>query len=196
MQQFTQLTDDRLVAAYAEGANEAFDVLLRRHQARVFSYIYSVVKNRDVADDIFQETFVKAIMTIRQGRYAESGKFSAWISRIAHNLIIDYYRQEKSENTLSADDECVDVLNRREHSDTCIEDVMVNEQIHDDVRRIIDALPVNQREVLMMRYYKDMSFKEIADVTNVSINTALGRMRYAILNMRRIAEENKIALTV
>lgn len=196
MQQFTQLTDDRLVAAYAEGENQAFDVLLRRHQARVFSYIYSVVKNRDIADDIFQETFVKAIMTIRQGRYAESGKFSAWISRIAHNLIIDFYRQEKSENTLSADDESVDVLNRREHSDSNIEDTMVCEQIHDDVRRIIEALPENQREVLMMRYYKDMSFKEIADVTNVSINTALGRMRYAILNMRRIAEENKIALTV
>lgn len=196
MQQFTQLTDDRLVAVYAEGENQAFDVLLRRHQARVFSYIYSVVKNRDIADDIFQETFVKAIMTIRQGRYAESGKFSAWISRIAHNLIIDFYRQEKSENTLSADDESVDVLNRREHSDSNIEDTMVCEQIHDDVRRIIEALPENQREVLMMRYYKDMSFKEIADVTNVSINTALGRMRYAILNMRRIAEENNIALTV
>lgn len=196
MQQFTQLTDDKLVAAYAGGENQAFDVLLRRHQARVFSYIYSVVKNRDIADDIFQETFVKAIMTIRQGRYAESGKFSAWISRIAHNLIIDYYRQEKSENTLSADDESVDVLNRREHSDSNIEDAMVSEQIHDDVRRIIEALPDNQREVLMMRYYKDMSFKEIADVTNVSINTALGRMRYAILNMRRIAEENNIALTV
>lgn len=196
MQQFTQLTDDKLVAAYAGGENQAFDVLLRRHQARVFSYIYSVVKNRDIADDIFQETFVKAIMTIRQGRYAESGKFSAWISRIAHNLIIDYYRQEKSENTLSADDESVDVLNRREHSDSNIEDTMVSEQIQDDVRRIIEALPDNQREVLMMRYYKDMSFKEIADVTNVSINTALGRMRYAILNMRRIAEENNIALTV
>lgn len=196
MQQFTQLTDDKLVAAYAGGENQAFDVLLRRHQARVFSYIYSVVKNRDIADDIFQETFVKAIMTIRQGRYAESGKFSAWISRIAHNLIIDYYRQEKSENTLSADDESVDVLNRREHSDSNIEDAMVSEQIQDDVRRIIEALPDNQREVLMMRYYKDMSFKEIADVTNVSINTALGRMRYAILNMRRIAEENNIALTV
>lgn len=196
MQNFTQQTDDRLVAAYAQGENQAFDVLLRRHQARVYSYIYSVVKNRDVADDIFQETFVKAIMTIRQGRYAESGKFSAWISRIAHNLIIDYYRQEKSENTLSADDESVDVLNRREHADTNIEDAMVNEQIHDDVRRIIEALPDNQREVLMMRYYKDMSFKEIADVTNVSINTALGRMRYAILNMRRIAEENNIALTI
>ena len=191
-----KLTDDQLVAAYAKGDNQAFDTLLSRHQSRVFSYIYSVVKNRDVADDIFQETFVKAITTIKQGRYAESGRFAAWISRIAHNLIIDYYRQEKSENTLSADDEGVDVLNRRELSDCNIEDVMVNEQIHNDVRRIIEALPENQREVLMMRYYKDMSFKEIAEATQVSINTALGRMRYAILNMRRIAYENKIALTL
>ncbi len=186
-----KLTDDQLVAAYAKGDNQAFDILLRRHQARVFSYIYSVVKNRDVADDLFQETFVKAITTIRQGRYSESGKFAAWISRIAHNLIIDYYRQEKSENTLSADTEGVDVLNRRELSETNIEEVLVNEQIHTDVRRIIDALPENQREVLMMRYYRDMSFKEIAEATQVSINTALGRMRYAILNMRRIADENK-----
>ena len=191
-----KLTDDQLVAAYAKGDNQAFDTLLSRHQSRVFSYIYSVVKNRDFADDIFQETFVKAITTIKQGRYAESGRFAAWISRIAHNLIIDYYRQEKSENTLSADDEGVDVLNRRELSDCNIEDVMVNEQIHNDVRRIIEALPENQREVLMMRYYKDMSFKEIAEATQVSINTALGRMRYAILNMRRIADENKIALTL
>ena len=190
-----KLTDDQLVAAYAKGDNQAFDTLLSRHQSRVFSYIYSVVKNRDVADDIFQETFVKAITTIKQGRYAESGRFAAWISRIAHNLIIDYYRQEKSENTLSADDEGVDVLNRRVLSDCNIEDVMVNEQIHNDVRRIIEALPENQREVLMMRYYKDMSFKEIAEATQVSINTALGRMRYAILNMRRIAQENNIVLS-
>lgn len=196
MQQTTKLTDDQLVAAYAKGDNQAFDILLKRHQTRVFSYIYSVVKNRDVADDIFQETFVKAITTIKQGRYAESGRFAAWISRIAHNLIIDYYRQEKSENTMSADEEGVDVLNRRELSESNIEDFMVNEQIHNDVRRIIDALPENQREVLMMRYYKDMSFKEIAEATKVSINTALGRMRYAILNMRRIADENRIALTI
>jgi RNA polymerase sigma-70 factor (ECF subfamily) len=196
MQKLLCLPDDKLVAAYAAGDNRAFDILLKRHQSRVFSYILSVVKNRDVADDIFQETFVKAISTIKQGRYAESGKFSAWISRIAHNLIIDYYRQEKSENLVSADDDVADVFNRRELSDVNIEDTMVCEQIHEDVRRIIEALPENQREVLMMRYYRDMSFKEIAEVTKVSINTALGRMRYAILNMRRIAEDNNIVLTV
>lgn len=195
-QKLHTLTDDVLVKAYAQGDNQAFDTLLKRHQAKVFSYIYSIVKNRDLADDLFQETFVKAITTIKQGRYSESGKFSAWISRIAHNLIIDYYRQEKSENLVSADDEVVDVLNRKELSDINIEDAMVTTQIHTDVRRIIDALPENQREVLLMRYYRDMSFKEIAEATNVSINTALGRMRYAIINMRRIADENNIVLTL
>ncbi|MBQ9076827.1 MAG: sigma-70 family RNA polymerase sigma factor [Muribaculaceae bacterium] len=195
MQTLTKLTDDQLVAAYANGNNEAFDAILKRYQSRVFSYILHIVKNKDVADDIFQETFVKAIMTIKQGRYAETGKFSAWISRIAHNLIIDYYRQEKSENTVSADDDETDLLNRKDLCEENIEDLLVTTQIHDDVKRIVKALPESQREVLVMRYYRNMSFKEIADVTNVSINTALGRMRYAILNMRRIAEENNIVLT-
>ena len=197
MQNKTKLTDDKLVSAYIKGDNQAFDILLKRHQTRVFNYILSVVKNRDVADDIFQETFVKAIMTLKQGRYAETGKFSAWITRIAHNLIIDYYRQEKSENLVSTttDEDAADVLNRKELCDSNIEDFLIDEQIQCDVRRIIEALPENQREVLMMRYYKDMSFNEIAEATNVSINTALGRMRYAIINMRRIADEHNIALT-
>lgn len=196
MQQKTRLSDDKLVAAYARGDNQAFDILLKRHQSKVFSYILSIVKNRDVADDLFQETFVKAIMTIKQGRYAESGKFSAWISRIAHNLIIDYYRQEKAENVVSSDDENIDILNRKDLCEHNIEDAMVSSQIHCDIRKIIDALPDNQREVLMMRFYRDMSFKEIAEATKVSINTALGRMRYAIMNMRRIASEKNIALTM
>lgn len=195
MQDISKLTDDRLVAAYIAGDNDAFDLLLRRHQSRVFAYIYSVVKNKEVADDIFQETFVKAIVTLRQGRYAENGKFSAWITRIAHNLIIDFYRQEKSENLISTDHDEIDVLNRKDFCDGNIEDALVTQQISEDVRRIVDALPENQREVLVMRFYRDMSFKEIAEATKVSINTALGRMRYAILNMRRIAAQNNIALT-
>ncbi len=195
MQVLKKLTDDQLVLQYAKGSNEAFDVLLSRHQSRVFSYILHIVKNRDLAEDIFQETFVKAIMTIKQGRYTENGKFSAWITRIAHNLIIDFFRQEKSENTVSTDDEETNLLNRKDLCEDNIEDTMVVSQIHKDVRRIVDALPDSQREVLVMRYYQNMSFKEIADATNVSINTALGRMRYAILNMRRIAEENNIVLT-
>lgn len=196
MQVLTKFTDDQLVTSYAKGNNEAFDILLKRYQARVYSYIYHIVKNKDLAEDIFQETFVKAIITIKQGRYTENGKFSAWISRIAHNLIIDYYRQEKSENTVSTDGDDTDLLNRRDLCEENVEYHMVTDQIHKDVRRIIMALPESQREVLIMRYYKNMSFKEIADVTNVSINTALGRMRYAILNMRRIAEEHNIVLTL
>lgn len=195
MQKLTNLTDEQLVRAYVDGNNAAFDTLLRRHQSKLFSYILRIVKNRDIADDIFQETVVKIIMTLKQGRYAESGKFGAWLTRIAHNLIIDHFRQEKSENSISTDDEEVNLLNRRDLCDENIEDLMVNDQIRTDVRRIIEALPEAQREVLMMRYYSDMSFKEIADATGVSINTALGRMRYAIMNMRRIAEENNIVLS-
>lgn len=196
MQKLKQLTDEQLVAAYANGSNEAFDTLLNRHSSRVYSYIQRIVKDSALADDIFQETFVKAITTIKQGRYQESGKFSAWITRIAHNLIIDTFRQEKSENTFSADNEEADIFNRRDLSDGTVEDSMVQDQIHTDVRRIMESLPESQREVLDMRFFRDMSFKEIAEATGVSINTALGRMRYAVLNMRRIAEKNNIVLTV
>lgn len=195
MTKLISMTDEQLVQAYANGNNEAFDTLLKRHQDRIFNYILRTVKNEDVANDIFQETFVKAITTIRQGRYTENGKFPAWISRIAHNLIIDFYRQEKSENLQSCDLEDVDVLNRKELSEQTIEDLLVNNQIQTDVRSLIDRLPDLQREVLMMRYYSNMSFKEIAEATGVSINTALGRMRYAILNIRRIIQEKDIVLT-
>lgn len=191
----TTLTDEQLVRKYIDGNNKAFDTLLHRHKSKLFSYIMRIVKNKDLADDIFQETFVKIIMTFRQGRYIESGKFSAWLSRIAHNLIIDHFRQEKAENNMSSDDEDINLLNRRDLCEENIEDMMVNDQIKADVRRIIDALPEPQKEVLVMRYYNDMSFKEIAETTGVSINTALGRMRYAILNMRRIAAENNIELS-
>ena len=190
------MTDEQLVRAYIDGSNEAFDALLKRPQMRVYNYILRVAKNADMANDIFQETFVKAIMTIKQGRYTESGKFLAWISRIAHNLIIDYYRQEKSENLQSADLSDVDILNRKELCEDTIEDVLIQEQILKDVKYLIQELPPLQREVLNMRYYQNLSFKEIAEITNVSINTALGRMRYAILNLRRIAAEKDIVLTL
>ena len=159
MQVLKTFTDHQLVAQYAKGNNQAFDELLTRHQSRVFSYILHIVKNRDLAEDIFQETFVKAIMTIKQGRYSENGKFVAWITRIAHNLVIDYYRQEKSENTVSTDEDETNLLNRKDLCEDNIEDAMVVEQIHKDVKRIIDALPESQREVLVMRYYRNMSFK-------------------------------------
>ena len=196
MTKLTGVSDDILIAKYVKGENEAFDVLIERHKNRIFNYIFHSVKDTDLANDIFQETFVKAIMTIKQGRYVENGHFAAWITRIAHNLIIDFYRQEKTENVQSSDSCEIDILNRKELSEATIEDDIIVDQIHNDVRKLVTALPANQREVLLMRYYKNMSFKEIADRTNVSINTALGRMRYAIINMRRMAVENNIVLTV
>jgi RNA polymerase sigma-70 factor (ECF subfamily) len=147
-----------------------------------------------MAEDIFQETFVKAITTLKQGRYVADGRFGAWLTRIAHNLVIDSFRQERNENTISNDEVEVDLFNDADLCDDNIEMRMVNEQVLGDVRRLVDALPDNQREVLYMRYYQDLSFKEIAAITGVSINTALGRMRYAILNMRRIAEEKHMVL--
>lgn len=196
MEELITLSDEKLVVLYVNGENQAFDVLVERYKDRVYSYIYHSVKNEDLADDIFQDTFVKAITTINQGRYTENGKFLPWIFRIAHNLIIDSFRQEKSENTQSCDVEDVDILNRKDLSESTIEEQILTEQIYQAVKHLVHALPKSQRDVLTMRYYKNMSFKEIAESTNVSINTALGRMRYAILNMRRIAEEKNITLTI
>lgn len=196
MNNLSACTDDELVCRYADGNNEAFDVLLKRHESKIYSYIYYIIKDRDKADDIFQETFVKAIMTIRQGRYTGNGKFFSWISRIAHNLIIDSYRQEKIENNINNEDDTLDIFNRKELSEGNVEDHIIQSQINSDIRRLVEALPDNQREVVKLRYYKNLSFKEIADVTNVSINTALGRMRYAILNIRRMAEQYNIVLTL
>ena len=196
MKVYNDKSDEQLISLYVDGKNEAFDELLERHKDRLFMYIYHSVKNDDVANDIFQDTFVKAITTIKQGRYVENGHFPAWITRIAHNLIIDYYRQVRAENLQSTDDTDTNILNRKDLADVTIEDNMITTQIHNDVRKLIKALPASQREVLVMRYYRNMSFKEIADTTGVSINTALGRMRYAILNMRRLADEHNIVLTM
>ena len=195
MRNIKKLTDEQLVCEYANGNNEAFDTLLIRYKQRLFSYIFQMVRDRDLADDIFQETFIKAITTIRQGRYSDMGKFSAWLYRIARNLAVDSFRAEKGENVVSADDADYDVLNRRELAEDTIEDVMVDLQIEEDLRRLVDRLPDVQRQVLEMRYYQDLSFKEIAEIPGVSINTALGRMRYAILNLRRMAKENRVCLT-
>ncbi len=196
MQVLTKLTDEQLVADYAKGNNEAFDALLKRHQSRVFSYIFHIVKNKDLADDIFQETFVKAIIKLQEGRYQPDGKFAAWITRIAHNLVIDQFRQERNENLVSNDETEVDLLNNAALAEGTIENRLVNEQVLCDVRSLVNELPDCQREVVYMRYYQQLSFKEISDITGVSINTALGRMRYAILNMRRIAAEKDISLVM
>ena len=194
METLKNMTDDMLVTLYLEGNNSAFDVLLERHKERLYNYIFFIVRSREVAEDLFQETFVKAIVTLQQGRYQPDGKFSAWITRIAHNLVIDQFRQERNENYVSNDESEVDLLNNATLVEGTIENRMVNEQVLADVRALIDELPDCQREVLYMRYYQDLSFKEIADLTGVSINTALGRVRYAILNMRRIAECKQLIL--
>lgn len=196
MKNLKSMADEELVVMYAKGNNAAFDVLLNRYKSNVHAYIYYIIRDRDLTEDIFQETFVKVIMMIKQGRYVESGKFKAWITRIAHNLIIDHFRQERNENTISNDEVEADLFNDMRLCEGTIEDHIVQKQVFSDVKKMIQYLPDNQREVLEMRYYQDMSFKEIADRTGVSINTALGRMRYAILNMRRMAEENRIELSM
>ncbi|MBR5511343.1 MAG: sigma-70 family RNA polymerase sigma factor [Bacteroidaceae bacterium] len=196
MGNLNKLTDDALVNLYLQGNNQAFDELLNRHKDRLYSYIYFIVRSRDVADDIFQETFVKAIVTLQQGRYNSDGKFSAWLTRIAHNLVIDQFRQERNENVISNDESEIDLFNNPAYSESTIEARMVNTQVLKDVRRLVNSLPDNQREVIYMRYYQSLSFKDIAAITGVSINTALGRVRYAVMNLRRMAEEKNISLAL
>jgi len=189
------MTDEQLVDLFSNGNNQAFDILLNRHKSRIFTYILLIVRNRDLAEDVFQESFMKAIITIKQGRYVDNGKFYSWVTRIAHNLIIDLYRRERNENTISNEEFAeVDLFNNSKLCDENVEDILVRDQVFSDVRKLMFHLPENQQEVVRMRYYEDRSFKEIADLTGVSINTALGRMRYAVLNMRRMAEEKDISL--
>lgn len=192
MDNLKSFADETLVKLYAEGNNEAFDVILSRYEKRLYSYILYFVRNNDVADDLFQETFVKAIVTIKHGRYTETGKFSAWLTRIAHNLIVDQFRDEKNENTVSNDEVTTDLFNNTSLAEACVETRLICDETLTDVKGLISELPDAQREVLYMRFYRDMSFKEIAQVTGVSINTALGRMRYALLNMRRMAGERHL----
>ncbi len=196
MSNLNNMTDDALVSLYLEGNNQAFDELLKRHKDKLYSYIFFIVRSRDIADDIFQETFVKAIVTLQQGRYNSDGKFSAWLTRIAHNLVIDQFRQERNENIISNDDSDIDLFNNTAFSEGTIEARMVNTQVMKDIRRLVNCLPDNQREVIFMRYYQSLSFKDIATITGVSINTALGRVRYAVMNLRRMAEEKNISLTL
>jgi RNA polymerase sigma factor (sigma-70 family) len=194
MKTLNQLTDEELVRLFEAGNSKAFEILLLRHKAKSYSYIYMIVRNKELAEDIFQDTFIKAIATIKQGRYVESGKFHAWINRIAHNLIIDHFRRQKNENTISADGVEYDIVNNAKLSERSYEDTMSNEQVMTDVVQLVQYLPKSQQEVIRMRYFEDLSFKEIADQTGVSINTALGRMRYALMNMRKIAAEKDMVL--
>ena len=189
------MTDEQLALEYIDGNNRAFDLLLARNQSKLYSYILFVVHDRDPADDVFQETFVKVITKLHQRKYTNSGKFSAWIMRIAHNVIMDWYREQKAEKIIEPTiDNDLSNLSSKEVVEGSIENQFVFEQVLDDVKKMMNLLPPTQREVVFMRFYQNMSFKEIAEMTNVSINTALGRMRYAILNLRRMAKEHEMTL--
>ena len=194
MNNLSQLTDDDLVKLYEKGNNSAFEVILNRYKSRVFTYIFLIVRNKELTEDIFQEAFIKAISTIQQGRYVESGRFLGWINRIAHNLIIDHFRREKNENTFSTDGLEYDFVNNSKYSEKSFEDVINNEQVLQDIVHLVNYLPSSQQEVVRMRFFEDLSFREIAERTDVSINTALGRMRYALMKMRKIASENNVQL--
>lgn len=195
MENISKLTDEELAISYVRGNNRAFDELLSRNQSKLFSYILFVVRDEDKANDLFQETFVKVITKLHQGRYVDSGKFGAWIMRIAHNVIMDWYREQRSRNLIEPTDENdLSNLSGNEILDSNVENRYVNDQIMVDVKNMMNMLPPTQREVVFMRFYQDLSFKEIAETTGVSINTSLGRMRYAILNLRRMSKEHNIAL--
>ena len=195
MENISRLTDEELAISYVRGNNRAFDELLSRNQSKLFSYILFVVRDEDKANDLFQETFVKVITKLHQGRYVDSRKFGAWIMRIAHNVIMDWYREQRSRNLIEPTDENdLSNLSGNEILDSNVENRYVNDQIMVDVKNMMNMLPPTQREVVFMRFYQDLSFKEIAETTGVSINTSLGRMRYAILNLRRMSKEHNIAL--
>jgi len=190
-----QLANDQaLIDSYLSGNHSSLEVLINRHKKRVFTYILMVVKDTHLSEDIFQDTFVKVVNTLRTGTYKEEGKFLQWVMRIAHNLIIDHFRKSKRIPIVENNDD-YDIFDSIRILDGSIEDKMVHDQIHSDVRSLIEYLPAEQKEVLIMRHYYDMSFKDIAESTNVSINTALGRMRYALINLRKLIEEKELILT-
>ena len=191
------MTNEALALLYVGGNNKAFDELLERTQSKLFAYIMFVVRNEDVANDIFQETFVKVITRLQEGRYTDSGKFTFWLTRIAHNAIMDWYRAQKSDLIVDlADDNNLSNLQGEQVMDTFRENELVNSQVMKDVKRMMEMLPASQREVVYMRFYQQLSFKEIADLTGVSINTSLGRMRYALMNLRKMAKEHQIELAL
>ena len=195
MKNLNEMTDEELALLYINGNNRAFDLLLSHNQSKLFSYILFVVRNRDVADDIFQETFVKIITKLQQGCYKPSGKFSAWAMRIAHNIIMDWYRAQKTDKIVEPTKENdLSNLGSADIQIGNIEDQFVNMQTLADIKKLMQHLPPSQREVVFMRFYQEMSFKEIAKATGVSINTSLGRMRYAILNLRKMVRENDVLL--
>jgi RNA polymerase sigma factor (sigma-70 family) len=194
MKSHSVVSDQELIGRYLAGNQSSLEVLIHRHKNRVFAYILMIVKDKELAEDLFQDTFIKVINTIRSGSYKEEGKFIQWVMRIAHNLIIDYFRKSKRIPIIDNKDE-YDIFEKVRIPVESVEERMITEQIHLDVKKLIEYLPLEQKEVLIMRHYGDMSFKDIAEITNVSINTALGRMRYALINLRKLVHENEIILT-
>jgi RNA polymerase sigma-70 factor (ECF subfamily) len=191
-----QVQSDRaLLGQYLAGDQSAISQLIDRHSHRVRDYIRMMVKDRDLADDILQETLIKVVRVIDEGRYTDSGKFLSWVLRIAHNQVIDYFRQQKQQKQLTEADAGYDVLGTLRFAEPTVEDRMVSEQIAADLRNLVEELPAEQREVVKMRYYANLTFKEIAEATDVSVNTALGRMRYALINLRRMIQEKKMVLS-
>jgi len=189
------LTDIELINKFISGDPASLECLINRYRKQVYTYILLLVKNTHLAEDIFQDTFIKVIKSLDGGKYQDNGKFLAWVLRIAHNLVIDHYRREKQMNSVSKEDFGVDILNSRKYSVNAAEDTIITAQIRKDLRGLIDYLPQEQKEVLILRQYCELSFREIAEHTNVSINTALGRMRYALINLRRMVKENNLTLT-
>jgi RNA polymerase sigma-70 factor (ECF subfamily) len=189
-------TDYELVQEFLNGNQNSIEYLITRHKSKVYTYILLIVKSEQLAEDIFQDTFIKVIQSLKRGKYKDNGRFLSWVIRIAHNLIIDHFRKEKQLNTLSNDSYETDIFNSKKMSDKNVEDNLIEDQIQSDVRKLIDELPEDQKEVILLRHYGGLSFKEIADQTNVSINTALGRMRYALINLRKLIKKHNISLTV
>mgnify|MGYP006277775927 CR=1 FL=1 len=189
------ISDKELIRKYLDGDETALERLINKHENRVYAYIFTVVKDKDLADDVFQDAFIKVVNTLRSGNYKEEGKFLQWVMRISHNLIIDHFRKEKRMPVVNNNSDEYDIFETLRMESPSIEDSMVTSQIHKDVRRLVEFLPSEQKEVLKMRHYANMSFKEIAEQTDVSINTALGRMRYALINLRKLVDENNVVLS-
>ncbi len=188
--------DQVLIQEFLNGEQSSIEVLINRYKNKIFTYILLYVKHESLAEDIFQDTFIKVIKSLKAGKYQEKGIFVSWVMRIAHNLIIDHFRKAKHLRTYSSDDSDIDILNSKRFAEDNVEDEMVNTQIRDDIRELLNLLPNDQREVIVLRHYMNLSFKEIADHTDVSINTALGRMRYALINLRKLIKEKNLNLTL
>ena len=188
-------SDQILLKSYLSGDEAAFEILIRKHKDKVFAFILSKIKNYNLAHDLFQDTFIKVINSLKRGKYNEEGKFVPWVMRIAHNLVIDHFRRQKKTRSIAPTDDfnIFDVISNEEKN---VEEEMIDDQITSDLRKLIEELPEDQKEVLKMRYYKDLSFKEISEITDVSINTALGRMRYAIINLRKLVEKHNVQLQI